>query len=76
MKISCPHCGGRAAIMSRQNLSDSSADLYCACRDARSCGATFVMALGLKHTLNPPIKNTVDLAKAVVNAAERAGKTR
>lgn len=69
MRITCPFCGGRAAISSRNKLAETVADLYCACRDPKNCGATFVLTLAFKHTLNPPVRSTMDLAQAVINGA-------
>lgn len=38
------------------------ADLYCQCTNVTDCGATFVSTIGFKHWLNPPVKNTMQLA--------------
>lgn len=70
MLIECPNCRHKARITSRNNLNDSKtvADLYCQCLNAKDCGATFVMTLGLKHILNPPVSSTVQLAASLLNS--------
>jgi hypothetical protein len=64
MFIQCPNCLHKARITSRNNLNDKKtvADLYCQCLNEKVCGATFVMTLGLKHILNPPVNSTLQLA--------------
>jgi hypothetical protein len=74
MRINCPHCGTKARITNRASHTPTAADLYCMCTSP-SCAASFVYSLGYKHTLNPPINNTFELAAAVVRSlspAERA----
>ena len=74
MRIVCPHCNGKARITSRASHTPTAADLYAVCLSP-SCGASFVYGLGLKHTINPPVTTTAELAAAVLRAlppAERA----
>lgn len=75
MRVLCPHCGGKAVITSRLSHTATAADLYCQCRNVAVCGASFVYALGYKHTLAPPKEITAELAAAVIRGlpeAERA----
>lgn len=72
VRINCPYCGGKAVINSRESLSDRVADLYCACKDSRACGATFVFSLSYKHTLNPPTMTTAQMAVALIKNLPQA----
>jgi hypothetical protein len=60
MQVLCNVCLGKAVISSRNQQSDTVADLYCSCRDPM-CGHTFVMTLAFKHTLSPSAKDTKKL---------------
>lgn len=62
MRIDCPHCFQKAVITSRNKLSPTVSELYCQCNNVPECGASFVFTLSYKHQLNPPIKNTLQLA--------------
>lgn len=66
MRVNCPHCGGKAVITSREQLTPNVADLYCRCADARHCSASFVFKLSYSHDTNPPIKVTAQLAMALI----------
>jgi len=70
MRIYCPSCGQKAYVTSRNNLNDEKtvADLYCQCLNTQDCGASFVMALGLKRILNPPVNSTRQLAANLLNS--------
>ncbi|WP_245921256.1 ogr/Delta-like zinc finger family protein [Bowmanella denitrificans] len=67
MRITCPTCKAKAVITSRENKTDTVADLYCMCTNAKECGHTFVYTLGYSHTLNPPRASTLDLAARLIN---------
>jgi hypothetical protein len=68
MRIVCPHCGGRAVIdRGRKDITPTISDLYCSCKSI-DCGARFVFQLSYKHTTNPPVEVTVQLAAAVIKA--------
>lgn len=68
MKFVCPHCGGKAVNdRGRKNLTPTIADLYCSCKSL-ACGARFVYQLSYKHTTNPPVSVTAELAVAVLRA--------
>lgn len=54
MRIHCKHCGGKARIGSRQNITDTISNLYCQCLDVEQCGHTFVMTLSFSHSINLP----------------------
>jgi len=66
MRIDCPHCTQKAVITSRNKLSNHVSDIYCACTNLPDCGASFVFTLSYKHQLNPPIKNTRQLAASLL----------
>lgn len=68
MKVTCPHCQGKARINSRTNLNAEKTviDLYCNCFDVENCGATFVFTLAFKHTLCPPLKTVRDIASEIM----------
>jgi Ogr/Delta-like zinc finger len=67
MRITCPHCHGKALITSTNLLSDTVKDLYCICANNRDCGASFVFRLAFTHDLNPPQKTTLQIAAALIN---------
>jgi ribosomal protein S27E len=73
MRVTCPHCGGKAIVYSRNTHTPTASDLYCQCRNPLGCGATFVYTLALKHTLNPPVAVTAQLALAVRRALPEGG---
>ncbi|EPF8031696.1 ogr/Delta-like zinc finger family protein [Vibrio fluvialis] len=61
MRVLCPECGEKSRIQKSNRLTNSVADLYCACSDPE-CGHTFVMSLSYSHTLSPSAKTTSQLA--------------
>lgn len=67
MRVTCPNCGSKATISSRENQSTHVADLYISCTDVKNCGATFVSTLAFKHYLNPPRQTTAQLAASLIN---------
>ena len=71
MRVNCPHCRAKAIITSSNELSDAVKDLYCQCENTVECGASFVATLAFKHTLNPPVHTTLDIARSLV---ERLGR--
>jgi hypothetical protein len=60
MRIICPRCKGKAIIASRSKLSDFVFNLYCICKDARSCGVRFVYKLYFEHYIQEPSALQVD----------------
>ena len=71
MRVTCPNCGSKATISSRENQSTHVADLYISCTDIKNCGATFVSTLAFKHYLNPPRQNTAELAASLLKTLPR-----
>ncbi|WP_327064249.1 ogr/Delta-like zinc finger family protein [Pseudoalteromonas ruthenica] len=71
MRVTCPNCGSKAVISSRENQSAHVADLYISCTEVKSCGATFVSTLAFKHYLNPPRKTTTQLATSLIKCLPR-----
>ncbi|MEZ7277240.1 ogr/Delta-like zinc finger family protein [Pseudoalteromonas sp. 68 DY56-GL68] len=71
MRVTCPNCGSKASISSRENQSTHVADLYISCTDVKNCGATFVSTLAFKHYLNPPRKTTAQLAASLIKTLPR-----
>jgi len=69
MRVICPFCANKAIITSSdsQNKEDTIKNLYCACSNAKSCGASFVYTLSFNHVLNPPSKTTTEMAFNLVN---------
>ncbi|XAG86231.1 ogr/Delta-like zinc finger family protein [bacterium 19MO03SA05] len=67
MRVICPECGEKARIHKSNRLTNSVADLYCACSDPE-CGHTFVMNLSYSHSLSPSAKTTSQLAFDLVKA--------
>ncbi|QXO19225.1 ogr/Delta-like zinc finger family protein [Vibrio ostreae] len=67
MRVLCPECGEKARIQKSNRLTNSVADLYCACGDPE-CGHTFVMNLSYSHTLSPSAKTTSQIAFNLVKA--------
>ncbi|MCF6442338.1 ogr/Delta-like zinc finger family protein [Pseudoalteromonas luteoviolacea] len=66
MRVTCPHCGSKATITSRENIADNVHDLYVSCTNVKDCGATFVSTLAFKHYLNPPRGDVARLAAGVL----------
>ncbi|MBQ4836794.1 ogr/Delta-like zinc finger family protein [Pseudoalteromonas luteoviolacea] len=66
MRVTCPHCGSKAIITSRENVADNVSELYCSCSNTKECGATFVTSLAFKHYLNPPRGDTAQLAASLI----------
>ncbi|WP_405128718.1 ogr/Delta-like zinc finger family protein [Pseudoalteromonas sp. PB2-1] len=71
MRVTCPNCGSKATISSRENQSTHVADLYISCTDVKNCGATFVSTLAFKHYLNPPLQTTQQLAASLIKSLPR-----
>ncbi|RZF94473.1 transcriptional regulator [Pseudoalteromonas sp. CO302Y] len=71
MRVTCPNCGSKATISSRENQSTHVADLYISCTDVKNCGATFVSTLAFKHYLNPPHRTTQQLAASLIKNLPR-----
>jgi|TARA_Y100000588_G_C13919807_1_gene780987 cell division protein ZapA len=71
MRVTCPNCGSKATISSRENQSTHVADLYISCTDVKNCGATFVSTLAFKHYLNPPRQTTAQLAASLIKNLPR-----
>lgn len=67
MRVICPECGEKARIHKSNRLTNSVADLYCACSDPE-CGHTFVMNLSYSHSLSPSAKTTSQLAFTLMKA--------
>ncbi|MGY5579756.1 ogr/Delta-like zinc finger family protein [Vibrio cincinnatiensis] len=67
MRVICPECCEKARIHKSNRLTNSVADLYCACSDPE-CGHTFVMNLSYSHSLSPSAKTTSQLAFDLVKA--------
>ena len=76
MRVICPFCSEKALITSTNALNDEKTitDLYCACSNAKECGATFVYTLSYKHVLNPPTKTTSEIALNLVNRLSKDEK--
>ncbi|AJO81024.1 ogr/Delta-like zinc finger family protein [Pseudomonas sp. MRSN 12121] len=53
MRVYCKACGNKGRIVSREDLSNEFAKLYCQCTDAIHCGHTWVANLTFSHTLSP-----------------------
>ncbi|WP_404394693.1 ogr/Delta-like zinc finger family protein [Pseudoalteromonas phenolica] len=66
MRVNCPNCESKAIITSRENQSADVADLYCSCTNTKECGATFVTTIAFKHYLNPPRKDTAQMAASLI----------
>ena len=66
MRVNCPNCESKAIITSRENQSAGVADLYCTCTNTKECGATFVTTIAFKHYLNPPRKDTAQMAASLI----------
>ncbi|OCQ23361.1 transcriptional regulator [Pseudoalteromonas luteoviolacea] len=71
MRVTCPHCGSKAIITSRENVADNVSELYCSCSNTKECGATFVASLAFKHYLNPPRGDAAQLAAALLSNLPR-----
>ncbi|WP_390445901.1 ogr/Delta-like zinc finger family protein [Pseudoalteromonas sp. MTN2-4] len=65
-EIELPYCESKAIITSRENQSADIADLYCTCTNTKECGATFVTTIAFKHFLNPPRKDTAQMAASLI----------
>ena len=66
MRVNCPNCESKAIITSRENQSAGVADLYCTCTNTKECGATFVTTIAFKHYINPPRKDTAQMAASLI----------
>lgn len=66
MRVECPNCSQKAVITSSTSLSSTVKDLYCQCINTEHCGASFVYTLAFKHTLNPPINTTREMALQLI----------
>ena len=60
IKISCPHCKGRAIARSSRELSVTLREINYMCTDPE-CGHTFVANLEVVRTLSPSAKPNVDV---------------
>jgi len=67
MRVNCPHCYAKARITSANEITPTIRDLYCQCMNTKDCGASFVYTLAFKNHLNPPIRNTQQLAAHLIN---------
>ena len=72
MRVNCPNCESKAIITSRENQSAGVADLYCTCTNTKECGATFVTTIAFKHFLNPPRKDTAQMAASLIKNLSKA----
>ncbi|HBN8651925.1 ogr/Delta-like zinc finger family protein [Pseudomonas aeruginosa] len=54
MRITCPKCGGKARIYTRQKVTEEFNKLYCTCLNSNECGHRFVMNLSFSHSLTNP----------------------
>jgi len=72
MKVTCPNCHSKARITSRNDITGTVADLYCQCLNTQACGASFVMTLGFRHYLNPPLNNVMQLAAHVIGSLDKS----
>jgi hypothetical protein len=68
MRINCPNCGSKARITSSNEITPRIKDLYAQCMDTKDCGASFVFSLAFKNYLNPPVKNTQQLAASLIRS--------
>jgi cell division protein ZapA len=66
MRITCPTCHTKAVITSREQQSTHVSNLYCSCTNTKACGHTFVATVSFSHTLNPPVKSTLELAASML----------
>ena len=72
MRVICPNCGSKATITSREEQSANVSNLYVSCTNTKECGATFVSSLAFTHYLNPPRKNTAQMAASLINSLSRS----
>ncbi|TMP78438.1 transcriptional regulator [Pseudoalteromonas phenolica] len=72
MRVNCPNCESKAIITSRENQSAGVADLYCTCTNTKECGATFVTTIAFRHYLNPPRKDTAQLAASLIKNLKKS----
>lgn len=49
-------------------------DLYCQCKNTADCGASFVSTLAFKHTINPPLRTTEQIAMSLINRLSKEEK--
>jgi len=66
MRVNCPNGENKSIITSREKQSAGVADLYCTCTNTKECGATFVTTIAFKHFLNPPRKDTAQMAASLI----------
>ena len=71
MRVNYPNCESKAIITSRENQSAGVADLYCSCTNTKEYGATFVTTIAFKHYLNPPRKDTAQMAASLIKNLPR-----
>lgn len=71
MRVTCPNCGSKATITSREEQSAHVANLYASCTNTKECGATFVTTLAFTHYLNPPRKDTAQMAASLLKHLPR-----
>ena len=72
MRVICPNCGSKATITSREEQSAHVCNLYVSCTNTKECGATFVSTLAFAHYLNPPRKDTAQMAASLIKNLSRA----
>ena len=72
MRVICPNCGSKATIASREEQSAHVCNLYVSCTNTKECGATFVSTLAFAHYLNPPRKDTAQMAASLIKNLSRA----
>lgn len=76
MKVICPHCQQKGLITSSNVMNDAKTirNLYCVCVNTQ-CGASFVYTLAYRHTNNPPISTTAQMALELVKRLSKEEKT-
>lgn len=65
-RVACPNCEAKAIVTSREKQTNDVSHLYCSCTNSKECGATFRVTQSFDHYLNPPVRNTQDLAAALI----------
>ncbi|USD19780.1 ogr/Delta-like zinc finger family protein [Microbulbifer variabilis] len=64
MQINCIKCGSKSVITSRNEVDPKLSQLYCACKNIKHCGHTFVMDLSFKHSISP---SALDRSALLIN---------
>lgn len=78
-RIECPNCKSKAVISNSNNVGKEIdglfvKELYCRCLNVKDCGCTFVVSASFSHYLNPPQRDVVDMARALVEQKEKQMK--